>query len=288
MKVTAYFKHLFITSASSLLFITTFLVSAADKPIDYQLQGKVYQWYGFLDQSQYVIPDSTSVDYGEYKNADRTAGAHHILTITPEANDNGKQIIEVELEYLSKPNSGKTVVGQYVIQSLSLDLKTNKITASKTELNEFDNFESNYRSASQSNLIKAFIYEWTDHTDKLSEGKSVSTTVLLKAFGANTTFSPEESRISNAKQYLSVIAKQGYKQSRRAIKNLNIQPHEDHQTYTASFQYVWNALNHNGENELAQMGLELEIKFVDGKVHIVSYKAKYLPPVTDLGAEIRC
>ncbi|MBM7073854.1 hypothetical protein JQC92_17745 [Shewanella sp. 202IG2-18] len=288
MKATAHFKQLFITSASILLFTTTFLASAADKPLDYQLQGKVYQWYGFLDQSRHVIPDSTSVDFGEYKNAERTAGAHHILTITPEVKENGKQIIEVELEYLSKPDLGRAMVGQYVIQSLTLDLKTNQIIVSKTELNEFDNFESNYRSASQSNLIKAFIYEWTDHIDKLSEGKSISNAALLKAFGVNTKFSSEESRISNVKQYLSEIAKQGYKQSRRAIKNLNIQPSEDHQIYTASFQYVWNALNHDGENELAQMGLELEVKFVDGKLKIVSYKAKFLPPVTDLGAEIRC
>ncbi len=287
MKATSQLKKVF-SLLSFVFFIATTIAHAADKPMDYLLQGKVYQWYGNIDQPNYVVPNKMDIDFKEYKHANRSAGAHHILGITPKAINNGKQVIEVELEYLAKPKSGKEITGQYVVQQLVLDVNNNNVISSKTMLNEYDDFTSNYRDSSNPNLIRAFIYEWTNHIDELSEGKLSDDKNLLAAFRASTVFSAEEKGVDDAEQYFRKVSKQDYKTSRRAIKNLNIQFDKKTRIYSANFEYVWNALNHDGENELAQMGVELEIEFINGKIYIRSYKAKYLPPVTDLGAEIRC
>ena len=264
------------------------MLALADASItDYQLQSTIYDWYGKLDKPELNLPASATVDLKEYPNGQRTAGAHHILSITPTSRSNGKQSVEVELEFLAHDSTKAEVVGQYVIQNLLIDAKNQRVVSSKTELNEFDDFTSNYRDAGDLNLIKSLVFGWTHILDKLSEGQIVSTK-LLEKFASESGFSAEESTAVNPQQYLEIVKTQNYKQSRRAIKNLNIRQSDDNSTYLVSYQYVWNASNHDNENELAQVGIELQVSIVNGKVKIQSYKAKYLPPVTDLGAEIRC
>ena len=269
------------------LSVTSLFALANNSVIDYQLQSTVYHWYGVLDKPELPIPTSADVDLKEYQNQQRVAGAHHILTITPVSQKNDTQIVEVELEFLPKDMSKTQVIGQYVIQQLTIDTQLQQVTASKTELNEFDDFNSNYRDAGNLNLIKSFVFGWTQTLDKLSEGKPVSTR-LVNRFAAKSEFSAEENAAENPAQYIAIIKKQDYLQSRRAIKNLNIRRVKGSNAYTVSYQYVWNATNHDNESELAQVGIELKITIENGEIKIESYQAKYLPPVTDLGAEIRC
>lgn len=263
------------------------LASANSSVSDYQLQSTIYHWYGLLDKPELNLPAAVKLDLGEYKGNQRVAGAHHILSLTPISHMNGKTKVKIELEFLPKLTDTSEVIGQYVIQQLTIDTTNKQILSSETKVNEVDDFSSNYREAGDFNLIKSFVYGWTHTLDKLSEGKTVSTEVVKK-FTSQVEFTAEEAAAETPAQYIKLVKTQNYQQSRRAVKNLNIRKQKQSDQYRISYQYVWNATNHDNENELAQVGVELTISIVNGEVQILRYQAEYLPPVTDLGAEIRC
>ncbi|WP_133406622.1 hypothetical protein [Parashewanella tropica] len=274
-----------------LLLTLTPTLNAAEKRIDYPLNSAVYQWYGFLDsrnltkekQAQYP-----NVDFQELKDAKVIQGAHHLLSIVPIKQDNKIAEVEVELEFLPKITDTNEVYGYYLIQTLKLDKQSGKILSSKTLTNEKDDFTSKFRSASAPNLIKAFIYQWTQHLDNLSVNQPNSHISWNKHFTANTKFNAEEASTSSLADYFNLLANTKAKTSRRAIRNLNIKPISGTDQFQIDFEYQWSLLNQYDEDELAQLGVNLVVSIENGVVIVHEYKAKYLPPVTDLGAEIRC
>ncbi|RLV58785.1 hypothetical protein D5018_15405 [Parashewanella curva] len=275
----------------TICFLLTSTLNAAEKRIDYPLSSAIYQWYGFLDsqnlgkekQAQYP-----NVDFQELKDAKVILGAHHLLSIVPVKQNSKTAEVEVELEFLPKVANSSEVYGYYLIQTLKLDKESGKVLSSKTVTNEKDDFTSKFRSASEPNLIKAFIYQWTQNLDNLSVNQPNSHIPWNKHFTANTKFKAEETSASSLASYFNLLANTKAKTSRRAIRNLNIKSISGTNQFQIDFEYQWSLLNQYDENELAQLGVTLVVSIKNGVVIVYEYKAKYLPPVTDLGAEIRC
>ncbi|MCL1076695.1 hypothetical protein D5R81_05115 [Parashewanella spongiae] len=263
-----------------LIFFVSFVPTtyAATTKLDYQLQGAVYSWYGQLD----ITPQKKG------KN-----GAHHILSITPLRMKNGLTEVEVELEYLPQKIGSDEIVGHYQIQKILINPVNAQVKNTEVVLDEVDDFTSRYRSSSDTNLIRAFVYRWSQLLDNASTSKQVNPKQWQKQFSSKSTFNPEESGLKSIPNYLAYLSTLQMKNSRHEIKNLNIRAQsnslQDNSTrYSVEFEYQWKGINSYDENELAQVGINIELEIKNGQIIIHRYKANYLPPVTDLGAEIRC
>ncbi|MBE8168439.1 MAG: hypothetical protein HAW66_08750 [Shewanella sp.] len=276
MKLVSTLRYQLALSLLILLISITPTVHAVENKLDYQLQSSVYAWYGQLDIAQ-------------QKN--NKNGAHHLLSITPLGEKDGLTEVEVELEYLPKKNEGTEsteITGHYQIQKILINPITAQVNNTEMVLDEVDDFTSRYRSSSDSNLIRAFIYRWSQLLDNTSIGQSANSKLWQQLFAVKAIFTPEESQINSLTEYLSNLSSLKMKSSRHEIKNLSIRAQELENHYNIDFEYQWKIINQYGENELAQLGVEIEVEIKNGQVIIHLYKAKYLPPVTDLGAEIRC
>ncbi|MEH6443479.1 MAG: hypothetical protein V7784_06245 [Oceanospirillaceae bacterium] len=268
---------------TNMLFVTQIL--AADSKVDYQIQGAVYEWYGRLDlpSEPALVLDKSASKIALLSNQ----GAHHLMSIDILAMHKPYVEIEVELEFLPKPDQvGQEIVGRYIIQKLFINPQTAQVTQSEIVKNEVDSFTSKYRPSSNANLIRSFVYKWTRSLDRSSESKSADK-LLLNAFALNTPFLSEESNDS-VTGYLAQLAKLDSINSHRAIKYLKITPTAEPNSFAVEYQYKWNLINKDNEPELAQIAVDIQLVVKDGRVFVQHYKAKYLPPVTDLGAEIRC
>ena len=260
-------------------------VSASDAVTDYRLQSAVYQWYGQLDRGkapQHLIQAPARIDFAEYPGAIPVIGAHHILTITPMEVADDIARIEVELEYQPWMADTTRSAGQYMIQALTLDGTSGHLLASETLVNEKDDFISTYREASDLNLIHSLIFRWTQALDT-PNGEALTTMLSDDA----RFRSPEPGDLGPV-SYLDYLGSLQHSISRRVIKNLNIDASDDTGAYHIDFEYQWSASNIQGVTELAQVGITMLVAIEDGKAVIRQYHSQYLPPVTDLGAEVRC
>ncbi|MCG9738430.1 hypothetical protein L1D32_09715 [Shewanella insulae] len=252
--------------------------------VDYGLEANVYLWYANLDMGQAdkrLAPQSDLVDYAEYAGSLPSQGAHHLMSITPIARSQEGVEVEVETEFqLASPNDGETEVrGQYVVQRLSLD-NQGLVRSSVTLVNEYDDFTSRYRPAVEINLVRAALYDWTESLDKLDDNR------LLSLLGKDAGFIGPEDPTQSPSQYLAYLHSLNHSDSRRAIKNYSLTPEAGQ--YRLSFEYQWTAINSDGEIELARIGVTMLIAVTPEGAKVLLYRAEYLPPVTDLGAEVRC
>ncbi|MFT7365530.1 MAG: hypothetical protein ACI9OW_000410 [Marinobacter psychrophilus] len=140
-------------------------------------------------------------------------------------------------------------------QLVTFDHNLQQVLKVETELNEKDDFESRYIASASTNLIRAFLYSWTQGLD---EPGSASLSHWL-ASDAQVTLTED--------QIISPL---------------------DKQQYHVDFEYQWSALNAQGENEIANIGVSMRLSVIDGKVLMQVYTEQYLAPKTDLGAEVCC
>jgi hypothetical protein len=272
------------------IFCQTATAEQADENIkDYLIHASVYQWYGELDSNENwrnSHPQAV-LDFKEYPHKSWQKGAHQILDIAPIIEDEASNTqatshrVRVTLEFYPAVEGSDHVTGQYVQQLVTFSLKTQQVLKVETEFNEQDDFESRYIASADTNLIRAFLYSWTQGLD---EPSSVSLTHWLISDAQVTLAEPQ---INTIDAYQALLRSQGLSQSRRVIKNLKISPLNEDQ-YQVEFEYQWSALNAQGENEIANIGVSISLTVTDGKVQIKAYKEQYLAPKTDLGAEIKC
>jgi hypothetical protein len=256
---------------------------------DYLIYASVYQWYGELDSNENWRKDHPQVvlDFKEYPQNSWGKGAHRILDIAPLADITASDTppashrVRVALEFYPATAGADHVIGQYVQQLVTFDRNLQQVLKVETELNEKDDFESRYIASASTNLIRAFLYSWTQGLD---EPSSASLSHWL-ASDAQVTLA--EDQIIGLSNYKAQIKALGLTQIRRVIKNLRISP-LDKQRYQVDFEYQWSALNAQGENEVANIGVSMRLSVIDGKVLIQVYTEQYLAPKTDLGAEVRC
>ncbi|QSX31116.1 hypothetical protein JYB88_05600 [Shewanella cyperi] len=271
---------------SALLFGPLFIQPAlAATPSDYLIQSAVYQWYGELDLG--IQPKATvNTDLAEYPTGKPVAGAHQILAIDQIAEENGRLLLEVELEYQAR-DAGPGE-GRYLIQTLTLENSDSApqagptLIASETQVNEIDELSGQFRPAAEQNLIRALLFRWTQALDY--PGSQALTSMLLPE--ASFT-SPEPGQLSPV-SYQAALQALNNQNSRRAIKNLSIGTAQADGSYPVSLEYQWSAINQWGETELARVGVSMTVLVRDGRALIAHYQSQYLPPVTDPGAEIRC
>ncbi len=258
--------------------------SAAAAEVDYGLEANVYLWYANLDMGQAdkrLAPESDLVDYAEYAGSLPSQGAHHLMSITPIARSQEGVEVEVETEFqLASPTEGESEVkGQYVVQRLSLDNR-GLVRSSVTLVNEYDDFTSRYRPAAEINLVRAALYRWTESLDRLDD------VTLLDLLAKDASFTGPEDASQTPSQYLAYLHSLNHSDSRRVIKNYSLTPEAGQ--YRLSFEYQWTATNSEGEVELARVGVTMLLAVTPEGAKVVLYRAEYLPPVTDLGAEVRC
>lgn len=258
-------------------------IAAPEIARDYAINAAVYQWYGKLDQGQ-IPPELTTADASislpEY-NGQPSGGAHHLLSVELADIDNHQQRVDVTLEFLPHSLNGETQ-GHYLEAELYFDSQSLKLSALRPRVHEIDDFNSNYRSASDTNLIRALIFRWTEQLDNPAHIFAVAGHMGVNGFTA------AETGPADARAYLDYLSALQYAKSRREIKNLNFNPTEQAGVYRVEFEYQWRAWNALGEEELAQIAVQMTVVIEDGEAHARDYRETYLPPVTDLGAEIRC
>jgi hypothetical protein len=292
---------------------------AAELIKDYLINAQVYTWYGELDASQQwreKYPNA-KVDLKEYapelirgqsqgeplEQAHWQAGAHHILDISPlpESAPLLTQV-RVTVEFYPQANNDEPVQGYYLQQLLSFEQQNPSSSPSlskvETESIEQDDFSSRFIASSDTNLIRGFLYRWTQgldepETDNLSLWLSPEAKLALA-----------EAQITSIADYQAYLGGLGLTQSRRAIKNLQIQPMSEEKAisaeqdsiegrhsrmeYRVEFEYQWSAINGEGETEMANIGVVIYLHVQQGRVQVKGYQEQYLAPKTDLGAEIRC
>lgn len=269
----------------------------AGEPLkDYRLEAAVYQWYGALDSGTlfesgkghklpFTLPEYQGTQGG---------GAHHILAITPlltdtpiptaepQANSGSPLRASVSLEFLP-PSPGDMTRGHYLEVTMHFDAAL-ALTALTTEAHEQDDFDSRFRPSADSNLIRALIYRWTAQLDSPGTPYPMG----LPPFTQDASFIAPEKGIDNAADYLGYLASLQHQSSRREIKNLILQSSAEPGEYRVSFEYQWRAQNARGEEELSQIQVDMTLVVTNGQAVISAYRERFLPPVTDLGAEIRC
>jgi hypothetical protein len=256
---------------------------------DYLLYASVYQWYGELDSNENWRKDHPQVvlDFKEYPQNSWKKGAHRILDIAPTADNPASDTppashrVRVTLEFYPATAGADHVVGQYVQQLVTFDHNLQQVLKVETELNEKDDFESRYIASASTNLIRAFLYSWTQGLDKPGSAS------LSHWLASDAQVTLAEDQIISLSDYKAQIKAQGLTQIRRVIKNLRISP-LDKQRYQVDFEYQWSAINAQGENEIANIGVSMRLSVIDGKVIMQVYTEQYLAPKTDLGAEVRC
>lgn len=300
---------------------------AAEFIKDYLINAQVYTWYGELDASQqwHEKYPNAKVDLKEYaqelpqglsqggplEQAHWQAGAHHILDISPlPESAPGFTQVRVTVEFYPQADNDEPVQGYYLQQLLSFEQQnpssspslnpsfSPRLSKVETEFIEQDDFGSRFISSSDTNLIRGFLYRWTQgldepETDNLSLWLSPEAKLALA-----------EAQITSIVDYQVYLSGLGLTQSRRAIKNLQIQPvsaakaisaeqdsiegRHSRVEYRVEFEYQWSALNGEGEIEMANIGVVIYLHVQHGRVQVKGYQEQYLAPKTDLGAEIRC
>jgi hypothetical protein len=256
---------------------------------DYLVYANVYQWYGQLDTDQdwHEKQPQAVIDFSEYPQGRWQTGAHHILdiaAITDKAGTGSDAVshqVRVTLEFYPANPNAEQVVGQYLEQVITFDSSNNRVLKVETQLNEQDDFESRYIPSAETNLIRSFLYRWTQGLDEPGSER------LSHWFAADAKVELAEANIDTIAAYQIQLSEQGLTQSRRAMRNLLITPSGAGQ-FQLEFEYQWSAFNAQGENEIANIGVSIRLTVIDGKVQIKAYKEQYLAPKTDLGAEIRC
>ncbi|MCE9685592.1 hypothetical protein LZP73_05100 [Shewanella sp. AS16] len=266
------------------------LSQAAEQEIDYSLYGAVYAWYAQLDLGvlpRHLATADSELDFAEYPQAQPQRGAHHILKLTQLTADDAQRRVEVTVDYQDRPTDGDLVQGRYLVQELTLTSDGFKVSRSQTRVNEPDDFTSRYRAAADNNLIRALLYRWTQALDSQAQAQPPQTG-LMPMLAEHAQFESPEPQVQAPQQYLPYLRVLKHSKSRRAIKNLNIEPGSAAAEYRVNFEYQWTAINQEGDTELAQLGVEMRIEIRDGVAVIAAYREAYLPPVTDPGAETRC
>ena len=262
----------------------------ADKSAkDYLVYASVYQWYGELDSNENWRQNHPQVtlDFAEYPQNSWAQGAHQILDIAPVSEDSASNNppashqVRITLEFYPAVADSDHVTGQYMQQLITFSLDYQQVLKVETEMNERDDFESRYIASADTNLIRAFLYSWTQGLD---EPDSASLTQWLTS---DAQVNLAETQVADISDYQAHMQAQGLTQSRRVIRNLKISP-LDEQQYQVEFEYQWSAINGDGETEIADIGVSLRLSVVDGKVSVHVYTEQYLAPKTDLGAEVRC
>jgi hypothetical protein len=256
---------------------------------NYLIYASVYQWYGELDSNENWRKDHPQVvlDFKEYPLNSWEKGAHRILDIAPLADNPASDTlpaghrVRVTLEFYPATAGADHVTGQYVQQLVTFDHNLQQVLKVETELNEKDDFESRYIASASTNLIRAFLYSWTQGLDKPGSAS------LSHWLASDAQVTLAEDQIISLSDYKAQIKAQGLTQIRRVIKNLRISP-IDKQRYHVDFEYQWSALSAQGENEIANIGVSMRLSVIDGKVLMQVYTEQYLAPKTDLGAEVRC
>lgn len=307
---------------SVICFVILYQVSlstfAQEQQKDYALYSAIYSWYGQLDLGvapNNIASTSLSFDKGEYDLSYRsntpiekcnpegitpkevaTMGAHHVLDIVKVSEDNVSINVEVTLEYYYQVSSILSVAqkepitavpARYLVQALTLEKASLNVINSRNIINELDDYPSRFIPSAERNLIRALLYQWTDLLDHPDLPRSQDHIDLLVE--ANSDFQAAELDTTDPYQYLLLLEALGHSQSRREIKNVRIiQLDSQDGQYQVTFEYQWAVINSFGEPALAQIGVKIRINIVDNKAIIHTYEEQYLPPVTDLGAEIRC
>lgn len=278
----------------ALLWSLSLPLYAAEPLKDYRLEAAVYQWYGMLDsgKTSSFSGQQLAVTLPEYQDA-QGGGAHHILGITPllvdtsqptgsQANSDSAIQASVSLEFLP-PSPGDMTRGHYLEVTMHFDAAM-ALTALTTEVHEQDDFDSRFHPSADSNLIRALIYRWTAQLDSPGTLHPQG----LPPFTKTASFIAPEKGINNPAAYLNYLNSLQLQSSRREIKNLILQSGAEPGEYQVSFEYQWRAQNARGEEELSQIQVDMTLIVTDGQAVIAAYRERFLPPVTDLGAEIRC
>lgn len=257
---------------------------AGEAIIDYPLQSAIYQWYGKLDSGitpRELMPEPQQIDFAEYPLALPSRSAHHILNIKTIRAETNVSEVEVTAEFQTWQANVTDNAGHYLMQTLIINAN-GQVLSSQTKLDETDDFMSRYREASDTNLLRALLYRWT-HTLDMASPAGLNTMLTSDAL-----FSGPEPQMTNASQYLHYLRTLNHNNSRRVIKNLNIRPGSAAGAYQVDFEYQWTAINMDGDTEQALIGISMRVVVANGEALVQFYQARYLPPVTDLGAEIRC
>lgn len=277
-----------------------FIAFAQTPKKDYVLYGAIYAWYGQLDMlgvsERDVLIEKGINDFSYLKTEQGLPGAHHILNINL-LDDNAHQMqAEVTLDYYYPVSSqdsahqGQTrgaLPARYLVQRLTLEKDPLRVIDSHNIINELDDYPSRFIPSAERNLIRALLYQWTDLLDH-PEGANVHA-AIDEWIDINANFQGAELNVIEPHQYFFLLEALGHSFSRREIKNVRIIPlANEASTYQVLFEYQWTVLNSFGEQELAQIGVSLKVNIVDTRAVIQEYEEVYLPPVTDLGAEIRC
>ncbi|WP_298770154.1 hypothetical protein [uncultured Shewanella sp.] len=278
----------------------SFTVFAQTPKKDYVLYSAVYAWYGQLDiagiPEQDVLIGKGVNDFSYLQTEQGLSGAHHILNINLLDDNEHQMQVEVTLDYYYQVSSQDTAYqgqssaalpARYLVQRLILEKDPLGVIDSHNVINELDAYPSRFIPSAERNLIRGLLYQWTDlldHPEEVNVHAAIDEWVDI-----NANFQGAELNVIEPHHYFFLLEALGHRFSRREIKNVRIIPLENEaSTYQVHFEYQWMVLNSFGEKELAQIGVRLKVKIVDKRAVIKEYEEVYLPPVTDLGAEIRC
>lgn len=241
-------------------------VPAAEQ-VHHGLQAAIYQWYGKLDTIM---------------NA-----SHHLLSIgQPRHVGQGDQAhveVNVQLESQERRLGQSHYPGHYEEQVLHISGTLERVLHSQSVLYSLDDFDSKYRPSRANNLIKALVFSWTHGLDTYDES------ALQRHLLVNSTFVAAELRVQKLIDYVPYLRSLNYLKNHRNLNKLNIETlNIEQDTYRVTYEYQWWAVNQQGESELAQMAVEMQVQIIAGRAMISLYKETYLAPITDAGAEVRC
>lgn len=235
--------------------------------LNYGLHSTIYQWFGQLDTANPAHESS-----------------HHILNI---GQPNPEGVVEVKLEsQVARPGQGAEqgrYPGRYEERLLRVSKTFDKVLSSQSVVDTEDDFDSKYRPSRAINLIKSLVYGWT-HSLDVYDSSGLQSYLL-----ANVEFVAAEAQVKQVDDYVPYLLAQNYLKNHRDLSKLAIQPIEagqDH--YLVTFEYQWWAVSQQGNTEVAQMAVEMQVHIISGRAMIKTYQEVYLAPITDKGAEVRC
>ena len=244
-------------------------VQATDLP-QYDLHSVIYQWYGALDAKG---PAQSS--------------SHHLLNIgQPRKAGSGEQAqveVDVQLESQDKRIGENPYPGSYEEHVLRISSDLKQVLASQTTFYSIDDFDSKYRPSRAINLIKSLVYAWTHGLD------SYDSETLEQLLLPSSKFIAAEAEVQQAAEYAPYLLSLNYLKNHRSLSKLVIEAaNEGLDNYHVTFEYQWWAVNQQGNTELAQIAVEIQVQIIAGEALIRFYKEVYLAPITDAGAEVRC
>mgnify|MGYP000117595325 FL=1 len=246
---------------------------------DYDVLAAVYGLFAQLDAG-----DPLNEEFYWLVNQESVQHAHHVLKTTVQHVDASSVKVAVSFEYQFLIPSEKASPARYLEQVIVFTKNAlglpDKVVSIQTLVDETDNFNSVFIPSKDQNLIRSLLYDWTYRINEPGQWS-------LNHLAPNPdTFTSAEPDVFGTDTYLQALKKLNYVSSRRTIQNLVIKPMDD--AYLVSFEYIWHGQPQEGIEELARQSQKWKVEIQKDRAVVVEFEEKYLTPVTDLGAEIRC